>query len=102
MKKIAGILLVVLSLTNFAVADSYALEVEGLKCQYCANRLERELQALEGVDSVTFDLKGKHVELALAGGHSLQQEQLRKSIQDAGFTLFKVDQINKTAQSDNP
>lgn len=102
MKKIAGVLLVVLSLTNFAFADSYALEVEGLKCQYCANRLERELQALEGVESVIFDLKAKQVELALADGHSLQQEQLRKTIQDVGFTLVKVDQINKTAQSDNP
>lgn len=102
MKKIAGVLLVVLSLTNFAFADSYALEVEGLKCQYCANRLEHELQALEGVESVTFDLKAKHVELGLADGHSLQEELLRKTIEDAGFTLVKVGKVAETAQPDKP
>lgn len=102
MKHAAGVLLVVLSLPSFAFADSYVLEVEGLKCQYCANRLERELQTLEGIESVTFDLKANHVALGLADGQSLPEEQLRKTVEDAGFTLVKVGQVVETAHPDNP
>jgi copper chaperone CopZ len=89
MKKAAFFLLAALSFASVALAESYTLEVQGLKCQYCANRLERELQTLEGVESVSFDLDANHVELSLADGQELQEDRLRQTIQDAGFELVE-------------
>jgi copper chaperone CopZ len=90
MKKAAFFLLAALPFASVALAESYTLEVNGLKCQHCANKLERELQTLEGVESVSFDLDAKRVELNLADGQDLQEDRLRQTIQGAGFNLVKV------------
>jgi copper chaperone CopZ len=90
MKKATFFLLAALPFASVALAESYTLQVNGLKCQYCADKLERELQTLEGFESVSFDLDAKHVELNLADAQELQEDRLRQTIQDAGFNLVKV------------
>jgi copper chaperone CopZ len=88
MKKFA-VLIAVLSFTNFALASSYTLKVDGMKCEYCAKHLERELQAL-GIESARFDLESKLVQVELANGQTLQHDQLKKAIENAGFQLLEV------------
>lgn len=91
MRKSAYALLALLPFAPFAMAGSYTLEVNGLACQHCADSLEKQLQTLDGVQSVEFDLAAKRVEVATAEGKDLQQEQLEKAVKDSGFTLVKMD-----------
>jgi copper chaperone CopZ len=61
-----------------------------MRCEYCAKHLENKLQALDGVNSVKVDVEAKRVQIDLANGQTLQEDQLTKTIKDAGFTLVKV------------
>lgn len=89
MKKIA-FLLTLIFFANVAFADSYTIEVDGMKCQYCAKHLENELQTLDGINSVKVDVETKLVQIDLANGQTLQEDQLKKTIKNAGFSLVRV------------
>lgn len=91
MKKATYALLALLPFAHVAVADGYTLEVNGLACQHCADSLEKQLHTLDGVQSVQFDLGAKKVEVDLAEGQTLPEEQLEKAVKDSGFTLVKVE-----------
>lgn len=91
MRKSAYALLALLPFAPFALAANYTLEVNGLACQHCADSLEKQLQTLNGVQSVEFDLAAKKVEVATAEGEDLQKEQLEKAVKDSGFTLVKME-----------
>lgn len=99
MTKAAYFLLSALLIPSFAFAESYTLEVNGMKCDHCAKRLQGELKALEGVESVSVDLKVKQVTLDTLEGQKLQEEQVRKTLTDSGFSLVKFTEAD--AQADH-
>lgn len=41
--------------------EKIVLNVEGMSCSHCENRVKKAVAALEGVTSVTVDLAGKKV-----------------------------------------
>lgn len=98
MKPAAFALLALLPFAGLANASSYTLEVNGLACQHCADRLEKQLQTLNGVESVQFDLAAKKVEVGLADGQQLEEEQLRSAVTESGFSLVSVSESATTAQ----
>lgn len=98
MKPAAFALLALLPFAGFASASSYTLEVNGLACQHCADRLEKQLQTLNGVQSVQFDLAAKQVEVDVADDQELQEEQLRTAVTESGFTLVSVDKAVASAE----
>ncbi len=83
-------LLTLLPFANIAFADNYTLEVNGMRCEYCAKHLESALNTLDGVHTVYVDVDARLVQLDLANRKMLQEGQLKKTIEDAGFTLIKV------------
>jgi copper chaperone CopZ len=96
MKHIA-LLLTVFSVASFALAESYTLKVNGMRCQYCAKHLERELQAA-GIDSVRFDLEESLVHVDVASEKELDQSKLKDTVVNAGFTLVGVEKSATSAQ----
>lgn len=91
MKPAAFALLALLPFAGLANASSYTLEVNGLACQHCADQLEKQLQTLNGVQSVQFDLAAKKVEVDLAEGQELKEEELRSAVTESGFSLVSVE-----------
>lgn len=75
-----------------AVHESHAqlkqveVRVDGLACPFCAYGLEKNLKALNGVESVKIGLKEGVATLVVQEGETLSLDRLRDAVKDAGFT----------------
>ena len=58
------------------------IKIEGMSCGHCSARVEKALNALGGVRA-RVDLAGK---TATVEGESLDENVIRKTISDAGYT----------------
>ena len=69
----------------------YALYVDGLACPFCAYGIEKELTGLEGVETVEVDINKGVVIVTAAEGARIPETSLRQAVDNAGFTLRKVE-----------
>ncbi len=85
--------LVLFLLTGFSTVNSeepevvYAVGVDGLACPFCSYGIEKQLQKLDGVESVETDIKLGQVIIRMLDGMTLEREQVEKAIESAGFGL---------------
>lgn len=72
--------------------DSAVLWVNGMGCPLCASNIDRQLARLSGVSSVKVDLGQGKVWLNLKpGARHPSPARLGEAVEDAGFTLVKVE-----------
>jgi len=84
------IIFAVLSLwTSAALATGtqYSMRVDGLACPFCAYGIEKGFIKTEGVKSVDIDLKNGLVIVETEDGKTFSEDQLKKIINDTGFTM---------------
>ena len=62
------------------------LTIEGMMCAHCVAHVEKALNALDGVSSVTVDLAGK---TAVVTG-DVSDEALKKAVADAGYQVTDI------------
>ncbi len=74
------------SAAAFADGTRYELRVDGLACPFCAYGIEKKLNAIEGIDEVDIDLNNGLVTVDVTEGTSLNDSQMTKLFNDAGFT----------------
>lgn len=65
------------------------LHIEGMMCAHCVKHVTDALNALDGVNVLTVDLKKKIAEVSLEKESS--DETLKTAIADAGYELKKID-----------
>ncbi len=65
----------------------YLLRVDGLGCPFCAYGIEKRLRSLDGVKDIEFDIAKGEVILTTEKGGTLNREQIRAKVEEAGFTL---------------
>ena len=65
----------------------YLLRVDGLGCPFCAYGIEKRLRTLDGVKDIAFDIAKGEVILTTEKGGTLNREQIRAKVEEAGFTL---------------
>lgn len=70
---------------------SATLWVNGLGCPLCATGIDLQLARLPGVSNVKVDLSVGRVELVLGPKAALSPARLSEAVEDAGFTLVKVE-----------
>ncbi len=70
----------------FADGTRYELRVDGLACPFCAYGIEKKLNAIDGVDEVDIDLNSGLVTVDVTEGTVLNNSQMTKLFNDAGFT----------------
>lgn len=63
----------------------YRLQVDGMVCPFCAYSVEQRLQAVAGVEYVDVDVESGRVLVGVQPGHRLEETQIRKLIEEAGF-----------------
>lgn len=74
-------------------SDSVVLWVNGLGCPLCASNIDKQLIRVKGVSKVDVDLGHGKVTLALdPGAAHPSPARLGEAVEDAGFTLVKVEQ----------
>lgn len=69
------------------------LTVDGMSCPFCAYGLEKRLRSLPAVDSLAVRVGDGLVQIREKDGHRLTDEELRREVARAGFTLRDVRRI---------
>lgn len=64
------------------------MKIEGMMCTHCSGRVEKVLNALEGV-TATVDLQAGTA--AVTCEASVTDELLRKTVEDAGYDVVSID-----------
>ncbi len=87
---LAAVLLATVWVTPLQAQDAkpvYTLYADGLACPFCAYGIEKQLIAIEGVETVETDLKAGTVTITMHDGAPLDEPVARKAVEAAGFTL---------------
>ena len=83
------ILLVVLLALTSAVARATTIEmrVNGLVCAFCAQGIEKKLRGFAATADIVVSLEKKLVAVATKEGQDIADEELRRALTDAGYTV---------------
>lgn len=90
MKNILITILVTL-LTSPVFAKDLVLNVNGLVCSFCAQGIEKKFKKDPRVADVAVDLKSKKVTLTLKPDSQIPEAELKKTLEDAGYTLVSIE-----------
>ena len=64
------------------------MTIEGMMCGHCTGRVQKALEALEGVGSVTMSLENKTATVELAA--EIEDEKLTAAVTDAGYEVKEI------------
>ncbi len=78
--------------TQPLTSNAAVLYVNGLGCPLCASNIDRQLKRVRGVTSINVDLSVGRVELGLLTGKQPSPARLGDAVEDAGFTLVKIEE----------
>lgn len=84
--------IIVLLFTSLAQAQIHGLTVavEGMSCPFCAFGVEKKLQQVEGVESITIDMKKGTASLKAKKGQSIGITQVQEAVKSSGFSPGKI------------
>lgn len=71
-------------------ADAYVLRVDGLACPYCAYGIEKQFSGMKGVTGTDVDIAKGVVVVHVKPGTRFTKQQIKKTVNDAGFTLKRI------------
>lgn len=92
----------VLSTTAVAAGPAYRLEVDGLACPFCAYGIEKQLNALPGVEEVQTDIGDGAVIVRMQEAGELDESMAEEAVRDAGFTLRSFTLMPSGAEAGDP
>mgnify|MGYP001278944896 CR=1 FL=1 len=82
--------------------QTYKLRVDGLACAYCAYGIEKKFMRTDGVQAVDIDFEQGLVLVSTEDGVHFAEEDLRRWVNDAGFTLRGVTLDSATNSNTDP
>lgn len=62
------------------------LNVEGMSCSHCENRVKNAVSSLNGVNSVNVDLANKKVSIELDAS-TVTEKQIKDAIEEQGYQV---------------
>lgn len=62
--------------------------IEGMSCGHCTARVQKALEALDGITAVTMSLEQKTADISLS--KEITNELLTKTITDAGYEVVEI------------
>ena len=89
MRKIVPLVLSLVFVSTGAFATEHQvveIEVTGLACPFCAYNVEKSIKKLPGVNCVQVDLAKGEVRIEMRADHTVDLEQVKHAIVNAGFT----------------
>lgn len=64
------------------------INIEGMHCEHCSNRVSKSLSSLVGVKKVKVDLKKKTAEIELT--KEISDQLIIETISEAGFEVISI------------
>ena len=92
MKKIFGLMLLLVALQSSAQIKDATLQASGLTCSMCSKSIYKSLVAIPFVKEVTSDIKNSSYNISFKEGSNVDVDALKKAVTGAGFSvaLLKV------------
>ena len=84
------VLIIVLSLSGAAAADTITATIHGNACNLCASAIERTFRAQPEVKSVDVDLENRLVTIETKRGQTMDDAKMKKLLADAGYAVVTV------------
>jgi copper chaperone CopZ len=75
------------ALPRIAAATTIEMEVNGLVCAFCAQGIEKKLRGFAATADIVVSLEKKLVAVATKEGQDIADEELRRALTDAGYTV---------------
>jgi Cu+-exporting ATPase len=72
---------------NGGISMKKVMTIEGMMCSHCSGRVEKALNALDGV-TATVNLEAKTADVTISG--NVTDEQLTKAVVDAGYEVVSI------------
>ena len=66
------------------------VNVQGMVCSFCAQGIEKKFKEEQAVDKIHVDLDKMQVHLMLKKDQKISEEQIKKIIEDSGFSFKGV------------
>jgi copper chaperone CopZ len=82
--------LILLATAATSTAATIEMTVNGLVCAFCAQGIEKKLKKFAATSEVVVNLEQRLVAVALKEGQDISDEDLRKALQDAGYTVKTI------------
>ena len=64
------------------------IKIDGMSCGHCTGRVQKALEALDGVGKVTMSLENKTADVELSG--DISEEALARAVTDAGYEVVEI------------
>lgn len=90
MKLFAVLLIAILGAPLAVAAEEVHVEVNGLVCGFCAQGIKKTFSKIDSVSDVQVDLAEKRVTIAVKDGEKIADEEIRKLITEAGYTVVGI------------
>lgn len=74
-----------------AQIHSLSVSVDGMACPFCAYGVEKKLKKVDGVGSITIDMKKSTATLRAKNGQSINIAQIPEAVKESGFSLGKIE-----------
>ena len=84
------VLIIVLSLSGAAAADTITATIHGNACNLCASAIERTFRAQPEVKSVDVDLENRVVTIETKRGQTMDDAKMKRLLADAGYAVVTV------------
>jgi len=98
MRSLLAVLALLSSSGVWAADITYRLRVDGLACAYCAYGIEKAFMKTEGVAHVDIDFEKGYVLVDAERKVTFTENELRRIVNDSGFTLRGVECLEGGAQ----
>jgi copper chaperone CopZ len=79
-----------LAVASSSTAATIEMTVNGLVCAFCAQGIEKKLKKFPATSEVMVNLDHRLVAVALKDGQDISDEELRKALTDAGYTVKAI------------
>lgn len=96
MNKVIILLVGLLTSSTIFAATSIKAEVNGMVCAFCAKGIEKKLKAIPEGQGAFVDIKKRIVVLELKDEQNVPLDLFTKAIEDAGYSVSKVDKVNQS------
>ncbi|MFY9497179.1 MAG: cation transporter [Halanaerobiales bacterium] len=64
------------------------LEIDGMTCAHCAARVKKELEKIEGVESVEVNVEEKKAVVSL--NTAISEVKLKAAVEEVGYEVIKL------------
>ncbi len=99
MKRTLVLFATALAALTAQAATTTKLTVNGMVCAFCAQGIEKKLKAMPATEAVYVNLADKIVAVQVKEGQTLDVDQVRAEVKDAGYDVVKVETVSDSIES---